>query len=180
MYELLMLAADDVPQAKVFDPDWMPLVTSIVVFLAAFGILSTVVWPKITRGLEDRENKIRDEIAAAEKARKEAQQAQQQYEASVAAQREKLEGEMAQARADVQKYREQLRSEAEEQAAELKQRAVKEIESAKSTAIIDLHSEAATLAATIAGKILKREITANDQQQLVEESLRELATVNGR
>lgn len=180
MYEMLMLAADDVAQAEVFDPAIMPMITSMVVFLAAFGILSVLVWPKISKGLEDRESKIRDEIAAAERARKEAQKAQQQYEASVAEQRSQLEGEMAKARADVQKYRDELRSQAETQANELKQRAVKDIEAAKSAAIVDLHTEAATLAAAIAGKILKREITADDQQQLVEESLRELASVNGR
>ena len=41
-------------------------------FLVVFGItlfiLSTKVWPKITKGLEDRQEQIRSGIAAAEKA----------------------------------------------------------------------------------------------------------------
>ncbi len=42
-------------------------------------------------------------------------------------------------------------------------------------AITDLHAEAASLAADIAGRILKREISSEDQQRLVDESLGELA-----
>ena len=52
------------------------------------------------------------------------------------------------------------------------------IESAKKAAIGELHSEASTLAVAIATKILKREISLDDQQQLLDESLEELSGTN--
>ena len=57
----------------------------------------------------------------------------------------------------------------------MKQRALHELESARRTAVSELHAEAAGLAADIAARILKRAITPQDQQRLVDESLQELA-----
>ena len=40
-----------------------PVIASVVVFLLVFGILATVVWPKILGGLEDRQQKIKMQAA---------------------------------------------------------------------------------------------------------------------
>ena len=48
-------------------------------------------------------------------------------------------------------------------------------DAARQAAVNEIHAEASNLAAAIAGKILKREINAGDQQRLVEESLQELS-----
>jgi F-type H+-transporting ATPase subunit b len=58
----------------------------------------------------------------------------------------------------------------------MKHRATQDLQTAKRAAITELHAEAATLAAQIAAKILQREISADDQQRLVDESLEELTT----
>ncbi len=42
----------------------------------------------------------------------------------------------------------------------------------------EIYAQAATLATDVAGRILKRELTARDQQRLVEESLAEFAKAN--
>ena len=49
-----------------------------------------------------------------------------------------------------------------------------DIESAKSAAVAEIHAEAGALATAVASKILGREITVADQQQLVQESLAEM------
>ncbi len=61
----------------------------------------------------------------------------------------------------------------------MRDRAGREIDNAKRAALAELHAEAANLAAEIAGKILQREISTEDQQRLIDESLRELATARG-
>jgi F0F1-type ATP synthase membrane subunit b/b' len=55
-------------------------------------------------------------------------------------------------------------------------RATQELESAKRTALAEIHAVAATLATTVAGKILKREIQPGDQKRLVDESLSEMTS----
>ncbi len=175
-----LLAADDPTHAEVMALQWMPAVTTLVVFLLAFGFLYIKIWPKIIGGLEDRQNKIRREITNAEEAREKANAALAKYEQELASARQEATELIAQARADAKAVAAELRQRNEVELGEMKQRATRDLQNAKHAAIMELHTEAATLAADIAGKILKREISAADQQRLVDESLAELAGVQDR
>jgi len=174
----LLLAADTetaVEHAEVMALNLLPAITSMVVFLLAFGFLYLKVWPKILGGLEDRDQKIRQEIANAEAAREQANEALAKYEKELASARQEANELIAQARADAKTVAKDLRDRNEIQLVEMKQRAMRDLEGAKRAAITELHAEAASLATDIAARILKREISAEDQQRLVDESLGELA-----
>ena len=178
-----LLAADEaaehgVESAELMAANWLPAVTALVVFLLAFGFLYVKVWPKIAQGLEDRENKIRHEIESAEQAREQAKAALAEYERSLASAREEANAMIVKAKADAKAAGEQLRARNEADLMEMKQRATREIDSAKAAAIGELHTQATMLATDIAGKILAREITAEDQQRLINESLDELGTAS--
>src|SRR5688500_9306054 len=69
------------------DPALLPFITAIVVFGLAFLVLYLLVWPKITKGLDDRDRKIREEIEAAEAARAKANAALAEYERNLASAR---------------------------------------------------------------------------------------------
>jgi len=174
----LLLAADTetaVEHAEVMALNLLPAITSMVVFLLAFGFLYLKVWPKILKGLDDRDQKIRQEIANAEAAREKANAALAEYEKELASARHEANELIAQARADAKAVAKDLRDRNEVELVEMKQRATRDLESAKRAAITELHAESASLAADIAARILKREISADDQQRLVDESLGELA-----
>ena len=81
---------------------------------------------------------------------------------------------IAKARQDAKAAGEELRANNIKELVELKAAANADIESAKKAAIVELHTEASTLAVAIAGKILNREISADDQKELVNNSLSEL------
>ncbi|MDY7109481.1 MAG: F0F1 ATP synthase subunit B [Planctomycetota bacterium] len=155
----------------------LPALTSIVVFVIFYLILRATVWPKIVGGLNDRADKIRGEIEAAEQARAEAKAAQDEYQRALAEARREAGEMIARAKDDAKSAAEELRKRNETELAEMKRRAGEDINAAKLAAIKELHMEAASLAATLAGKILQREISVEDQQRLVEESLRELGRV---
>ena len=178
-----LLAADEaaehgVESAELMAANWLPAVTALVVFLLAFGFLYMKVWPKIVAGLEDRENKIRREIESAEQAREQTKAALAEYERSLASAREEANAMIVKAKADAKAAGEQLRAHNEAHLVEMKLRATRDIDSAKAAAIGELHTQAAMLAADIAGKILAREITAEDQQRLINKSLDELGTAS--
>jgi F-type H+-transporting ATPase subunit b len=183
MFHTLFIAFADDPahghggtHAQVLDAaNWLPGVTALVVFGIAFAVLGTVVWPKITKALDDREKKIRDEIASAEAARKQAEAAQREYQDSLTKAREEANQMIAKARADAKAVADELRTRNEAELADMKTRATRDIEAAKQSAIGSLHAEASNLAVAIAGKILQREINPRDQQHLMDESIKELA-----
>lgn len=157
---------------------WLPFLTSVVVFAVTFLILARTVWPKIVRGLDDRDRKIRDEIKAAEDSRAEAKRAQDEYERSLANARQEAMETIAKAKADAKTTADDMLARNQRDLTDQKHRAAQDIENAKQAAIGELHSEASVLAAAIAAKILQREISVEDQQRLVDESLRELGRAN--
>jgi F-type H+-transporting ATPase subunit b len=149
-------------------------ITAIVVFLIVFAVLAAKVWPPISRALDERAGKIREEIAAAEAARKQAKDALDMYEKSLAEARAEAAKMLEQARAQQQALGAELRAQAETELSAMRDRARKDIEAAKRAAVAEMYEEGARAATTIAARILQREITARDQQRLIDESLGEL------
>jgi F-type H+-transporting ATPase subunit b len=156
--------------------DSLPAITAIVVFLVAFIVLATVVWPKITKGLDERNEKILSEIRAAEAAQVKAKAAQAEFEKRLEEARAEADRTVRAARAEAERQAEELRARAAKELEDMKNRATQELEGAKRAALSEIHAMAAGLATAVAGKILKREIQAGDQKRLVEESLSELSS----
>ena len=173
-------AKQAVEHAEVMALNWLPFVTSLVVFLTTFIILYLKVWPLITKGLDEREKKIRDALREADAAKVSAEASLAEYQENLASARVEANEMIAKAKTDATAVAEQLRTRNEAEMAVMRDRAGREIENAKRAALAELHGEAANLAAEIAGKILQREISTEDQQRLIDESLRELATARGR
>lgn len=160
-------------------PMWLSaiqFVSAIVVFLIVFFVLAKIAWPKILGGLEDRDKKIRSEIFAAEEARKAAQAAQQQFAKELAEAKAEAGRMIEQARAEQARLAADLKLRAEAELTELRESATRSIDAAKRAAIAEIYGEAATLATNVASKILKREVNANDQRHLVEETMNEVSS----
>jgi F-type H+-transporting ATPase subunit b len=152
-------------------------IASLIVFGIVFAILSAKVWPKINQALADRENKIRSEIEAAEQAQKQARHALEQYEKNLSEARAQAQKMLDDALVQQQALAAELKARSEVELTAMRDRARKDIEFAKKAALGEIYTHSYNLAASIAAKILKREITARDQDRLVEESLAELNSV---
>lgn len=157
-----------------FESDPWPYVFNLAMFLILFGILAKFVWPKILEGLQARETKQREDLTKAEQAAAEAQKALEQNKDQLAEARKEAQSIVDNARAESEKLATRLRDQAEKDVAQMKERATQEIRSAQEQALSEIYSEAASISTQIAGRILRREINADDQRQLVDDSLREL------
>ena len=176
MLASFFFAAADGATPDPMNPEPFVAGTALVVFLVTVVFLVVVVWPKITKGLDDRNDKILGEIKAAEDARTQAKDALAEYERSLAEAREEANRTIAEARAEAQRLAEEMKASNERELADRMARAKADIEAAKKSAVADIHANATELASAIAGRILQREINAADQARLVEESLKELDT----
>jgi F-type H+-transporting ATPase subunit b len=157
-----------------FEQGIAPAIISLVVFAIVFAVLATKVWPKISKGLDERAGKIREEIAAAEAARKQAKEALEQYERSLAEARMEAQKMLEQARAQQQALAAELKAKAEAELGQLKERARKDIESARRAAVSEIFDRAAEAATAMASKILQREVNAADQRRILLEAAGEL------
>ncbi len=149
-------------------------VTALVVFAIVAVFLQVVVWPKISKGLSDRENKIREEIESAEMARSQAKAALEQYSKSLADARAEAQKMIDTTKAAQSALAADLRAKADVELSALRDRAMKDIDAARKAAVAEIYNETAMLASNVAAKILKREINSGDQSRLVEESLGEM------
>ena len=149
----------------------------LIVFAALVAVLGKYAWGPISKSLEAREGKIRDDIEAAERARAQAENSQREYKDQMAGAEQRVRDLMAQAQADGQQLATRIKMQAQEEAEEIKERAMRDIEQSRREAVEQVRTEAATLATAVAEKILRREVNHDDQQRLIDESLSEFATV---
>jgi F-type H+-transporting ATPase subunit b len=152
-------------------------VTTLIIFGLLVAVLGKYAWGPILAGLKSREEKIRKDIADAETARQQAETTLRGYTAKMAAAEEQVRSLLGKAAADAEKIAQSLRIRAQQEAEEIKERATAEIESAKSQAVREIYEQTADLATTIASKIIRRTLNADDQKDLVKRSLEEIQTV---
>jgi F-type H+-transporting ATPase subunit b len=146
-------------------------VVAVVLFLLVFAVLSIAVWPKISKGLADREDKIRHEIESAEAARVQAKMALDQYEKSLAEARAEAQKMIDAAKGQMSAQVAEMKAKADADVATMKAKAMTEIEAAKKQALSDIYAHSSQLATQVAGKILRREVGQGDTQRLVDEAL---------
>jgi F-type H+-transporting ATPase subunit b len=153
-------------------------VVTLVVFLALVAVLSKYAWGPIVSGLKAREDKIRKDIRDAEESRLKAEQTLKQYQAQLATAEQQVRDLITKASNDAQQVATTIKMHAQQEAEEAKERATREIEAAKNQALAEIYEQTATLATSVAEKILRRNLNADDQRDLVHGSLEQLKGVS--
>jgi F-type H+-transporting ATPase subunit b len=132
------------------------------------------VWPKISKGLDDRAQKIKDEIEAAELARQQAKDALEQYQQSLSQARTQAQAEIDKARAQAQQIAAELKAKADVELSAMREKAMRDIDNAKRTAVSEIYDQSTQLATIMAGKILQRNVQVQDGDRIFQESLQQL------
>jgi F-type H+-transporting ATPase subunit b len=171
--------AHGAPEGGLFAGDVGNAIWTVVIFVLALAVLGKFAWTPILKGLQGREQFIRDALAAAKTQRDEAEARLAEYEAKLAAARDEVDAIMDEARRDAEAVRLREEERAREEAEKTIARARREIEIAADTAVKDLYARAARLATAAAGAVLRREIRPEDHERLVAESIAALDRLEG-
>lgn len=142
-----------------------------VVFLVVLAVLWKFAWGPIAQGLEQRESRIADEIAAAERTNEDARTLLAQYEKRLAASEGEVREMIEKARRDAEQVGRDLVEKAKAETQVEKERALREIEGATSGALKDLAERSADLAVDLAGKIMQSTLDAKGHSQLIERAV---------
>ena len=154
-----------------------PAVTTLVVFALLLAVLGKFAWGPISSGLKAREDKIRKDIADAEAARARAESTLSEYNQRLATAEQQVRDLMTKAAADAEKIATNVRMQAQKDSEEIKDRASRDIDAARKQAMAEFREYAATVATNAAEQILRRNLNADDQRDLVNRSLDQLQTV---
>lgn len=169
-----LLASSEAGAANPFEGTIYQAVAAAIVFLVVLVVLKKAAWGRILQGLQDRENKIRGDLESAERAARDAAATLREHEAQLAGAGDEVRRIVEQGRADAQKVAGQVRDQAETEIQGLRRRAESDIMAAREQALAEIYARTASLATDVAGRILKRQISADDQDQLVNEALARL------
>lgn len=151
---------------------------TLVVFLLLLLILWKFAWGPITSGLDKREQGIAAHIEEAKQGAEKANQTLQQYQAQLAAAADEVKAMMAEARRDADSAKERILSEAQDAAQRERDRALADIETAKNKALSELAQKSVDTAVALAGRVVRKEINAEDHAQLIQESLQQFPSRN--
>ena len=152
--------------------------TTLIIFIVLLVVLSKFAWGPIASGLKAREDKIRKDIENAEAAHAKAEATLKEYQAQLATAENKVRELLTKANADAEQMATSIRMRAQQEAEEAKERATKDIEAAKNQALSEIYAKTAELATDVASKILRRNLNAADQADLVKSSLDQLGKVS--
>ncbi|MBL7014380.1 MAG: F0F1 ATP synthase subunit B [Candidatus Marinimicrobia bacterium] len=147
---------------------------TILTFLILFGALAKFAWKPLLKALESRENMIRSSIADAEKAQQELETLNQQSDEVMAKARAESQSILADGKAAAEKVKEDTVNQAKEKAAAIIESAEKQILVEKEKAISEIKGEVANLAIQVAEKLIQKNLTRDDNQSLIDESLQKI------
>ncbi|GAG11881.1 unnamed protein product [marine sediment metagenome] len=147
---------------------------TIAVFLILVLILSGTAFKPILAGLEKRESFIRESLASAQRDREAAEARLKEYEQKLEQARAEAAALLEEGRENVEAMRRRIEEEARRSGEAILDRAKQEIGNARDTALKAVYEESAGVAASLAGTVLKRQLSPEEHQRLMLDALREL------
>ena len=157
---------------------YMEALWVVIIFVVLLAILYPTAWKNVLAGLKKREQRIRTDIAEAEAARVKAESSLRDYTRQLSDAEAKVRDIMTKASVDAERVAQTIRMQAQNESEEIKERATREIEAARDQAIREVYEQGATLATTVAEKILRRSINADDQRDLVRRALDQMQSLH--
>ena len=143
-------------------------------FLAVFFVLKHFLFKPVMKLIKDRQDEIDGMYADAGQAKESAEALQAEYEQKLSAAAETSERIVKEAMARGQSKEEEIIRQANAEASAIMEKASADIAQEKKKAINDAKDEISGMAMAIAEKVVGRELSAQDQDKLFDDFLKEL------
>ena len=148
------------------------IVFQICNLLILCALIRKFLWKRVMAMLDARQKELDGLYDAAGKDRQDALQMKEEYTERMSNARDEADRLVRNAVDTAQRRGDAIVQEARNEAAGMKQKAESEIEQEKRKAYSELMGEISGMAADIAGRMVEREINADDHRELVEEFIK--------
>jgi F-type H+-transporting ATPase subunit b len=157
-------------------PDPGLFIWTILTFLVLVTLLARFAWRPLLQALDSRQELIRKSLNDAQQAKQELERLQHESAQIIRQARIDAEAVVAQSRSDAAKLREEMRQKAKAEADGIVRNAERQIQLETQRALQQIRHEAVELSVMIASKILRRNLTKEDNEKLIEEALKQVET----
>ena len=150
------------------------LIVQMLVFAAFVWFTMTFVWPPLMKALEERQEKIAEGLAAAERGRRELELSQHRIATELKQAKTDAAEILEKAHASAVQVVEQAKVDARLEAERISRLAAEQLVQDVSQAKDELRKQVGTLAVACAEKLLKHEINATQSAALIHEMIEEI------
>jgi F-type H+-transporting ATPase subunit b len=144
---------------------------TIATFLVLLALLAKFAWGPLLKALDERQTLIRKSLEDAQQARQELERLNQEQQKIIASARAEADSIVSQSRSDAERLRQELRESARTEAAKIVKNAERQIELQTHQALRQLRQEAVELSVAIASKLLARNLSKEDNDRLIQQTL---------
>lgn len=143
------------------------LIAQILNFLVLLAILAKFAYKPLLKAMDDRRNRIINDLDSAEQTRLDAEALKEQYAEQLAGARQEATEIVNKANQIAQNLHDELVEQARVEQESLLANAKERIEQEKQQALLDIRSEVIKLSTLIAGKIVNQKLNSANDQKLV-------------
>src|SRR2546428_6206934 len=147
---------------------------TIVTFLVLLTLLAKFAWRPLLQALDARQNAIRKSLDDAQHAAKELERLNLESAQIINRARVDAEAIVSQSRSDGDRLREEIKQKARAEADHIVKNAERQIQLETSRALEQIRHEAIDLSVMIASKILKRNLSKEDNEKLIDDALKQV------
>ena len=155
-------------------PDPGLFVWTILTFLLLLTLLAKFAWRPLLDALESRQQGIRQALDDAQKAKQELERLEQESAQIIRKARADAEAIISDSRADGERLREEMRQKARAEADGIVRNAERQIQLETARALQQIRNEAVDLSVQIASKIIQRNLTKEDNERLIADTLQQV------
>lgn len=173
----MILLTESPSLSRLFDLDWQLIADACLLIIAMFAlflIMSYFLFNPARKMLNSRKEKIRSELETAKQDMDEAGRLKEEYESRLKGIDKEAESILSEARKKALNNENQIIAQAKEEAARILERAKTEAELEKQKISDEVKREIVAVAAIMAGKVVSASIDTTVQNQLIDETLKEI------
>ena len=148
-------------------------------FFLTLLLLWKIAYPGIKKMMDDRTERIRDNLDEAERTKSEAQRILEDYQRQLADARNESARIIEEARQTAEQMRKDLIERAETEARELRARSQSDVKAAHATALAELRTQVSELAIELAEKVVEKNLDRDTQTALIESYINQVGSRNG-
>ena len=149
------------------------LITQVISFLILLFVLSKLLYKPVIKMLDDRADRIKESLSAAEKAKEDAASSAEKIEKELISARQEGQKIIDQAKQFSEDFKEKERSKALEEIENLIEKSKIDLEKETRVAINELRKNFSSLVLEAAEKVVNKEIDDKTHNKLIEKVLKE-------
>ena len=160
--------------SPLLQPDPGLFIWTILTFLVLLALLAKFAWRPLLQALESRQELIRKSLDDAQQAKQELERLQVESAQIIRQARVEAETIISNSRSDGERLREEIKQKARADSNAIVRNAERQIQLETTRALQQIRHEVADLSVQIASKLIQRNLSREDNEGLIDETLKQL------